>query len=241
MAGLAKWCLWQVSALNIGFAIVSNSPLDKGTCCCLAAVWYRCSISQSEYPVPTQYWCLICEQLPSEKCLWCLVHLTDWWSGLGELQRDKRRNLDTGSTEVGMPPGTSITWSLGFNKSSLVISIPPPSYWDPGAGMYITYDKGIPAKIGLTKISRRTKILVYGKNLTNCFDQFMALPCNARLACSMSFHLSERNSLRKLWSPKNTTILCWTMCLKGWNFFLHILFWNVPIYLLHIGNRLYRQ
>ena len=29
--------------------------------------------------------------------------------------------------------------------------------------MYITYDKGIPAKIGLTKISRRTKILVYGK------------------------------------------------------------------------------
>lgn len=31
--------------------------------------------------------------------------------------------------------------------------------------MYITYDKGIPAKIGLTKISRRTKILVYGKNL----------------------------------------------------------------------------
>jgi len=28
--------------------------------------------------------------------------------------------------------------------------------------MYITYDKGIPAKIGLTKISRRTKILVYG-------------------------------------------------------------------------------
>ena len=33
--------------------------------------------------------------------------------------------------------------------------------------MYITYDKGIPAKIGLTKISRRTKILVYGKNLTN--------------------------------------------------------------------------
>ena len=117
--------------------------------------------------IPTQYWCLICEQLPSEKCLWCLVHLTDWWSGLGELQRDKRRNLDTGSTEVGMPPGTSITWSLGFNKSSLVISIPPPSYWDPGAGMYITYDKGIPAKIGLTKISRRTKILVYGKNLTN--------------------------------------------------------------------------
>ena len=29
--------------------------------------------------------------------------------------------------------------------------------------MFITYDKGIPAKIGLTKISRRTKILVYGK------------------------------------------------------------------------------
>jgi len=28
--------------------------------------------------------------------------------------------------------------------------------------MYITYDKNIPAKIGLTKISRRTKILVYG-------------------------------------------------------------------------------
>ena len=37
--------------------------------------------------------------------------------------------------------------------------------------MYITYDKGIPAKIGLTKISRRTKILVYGtyvnKSLAN--------------------------------------------------------------------------
>ena len=29
--------------------------------------------------------------------------------------------------------------------------------------MYISYDKAIPAKIGLTKISRRTKILVYGK------------------------------------------------------------------------------
>ena len=29
--------------------------------------------------------------------------------------------------------------------------------------MFITYDKGIPAKIGLTKISRRTKVLVYGK------------------------------------------------------------------------------
>jgi len=28
--------------------------------------------------------------------------------------------------------------------------------------MFITYDKGIPAKIGLTKISRRTKVLVYG-------------------------------------------------------------------------------
>jgi len=28
--------------------------------------------------------------------------------------------------------------------------------------MYISYDKAIPAKIGLTKISRRTKILVYG-------------------------------------------------------------------------------
>ena len=28
----------------------------------------------------------------------------------------------------------------------------------------LSYDKGIPAKIGLTKISRRTKILVYGKN-----------------------------------------------------------------------------
>lgn len=28
--------------------------------------------------------------------------------------------------------------------------------------MYITYDKNIPAKFGLTKISRRTKILVYG-------------------------------------------------------------------------------
>ena len=192
MAGLAKWGLWQVSALNIGFAIVSNSPPDKGTCCCLAVVWYRCSISQSEYPVPTQYWCLICEQLPSEKCLWCLVHLTDWWSGLGELQRDKRRNLDTGSTEVGMPPGTSITWSLGFNKSSLVISIPPPSYWDPGAGMYITYDKGIPAKIGLTKISRRTKILVYGKNLTNTRQLLrpihgLSLQCKACMFNVLSF------------------------------------------------------
>ena len=36
--------------------------------------------------------------------------------------------------------------------------------WHPATlAMYITYDKGIPAKIGLTKISRRTKILVYGK------------------------------------------------------------------------------
>lgn len=29
--------------------------------------------------------------------------------------------------------------------------------------MYITYDVNIPAKIALTKISRRTKILAYGK------------------------------------------------------------------------------
>ena len=45
--------------------------------------------------------------------------------------------------------------------------------------MYITYDKGIPAKIGLTKISRRTKILVYGKNLTNTRQLLRPIPAHA--------------------------------------------------------------
>ena len=49
--------------------------------------------------------------------------------------------------------------------------VPQRPTWPGGVAprMYITYDKGIPAKIGLTKISRRTKILVYGKivNMTH--------------------------------------------------------------------------
>ena len=56
--------------------------------------------------------------------------------------------------------------------------------------MYITYDKGIPAKIGLTKISRRTKILVYGKNLTDTRQLpilGLSLQCKACMFNVLSF------------------------------------------------------
>ena len=38
--------------------------------------------------------------------------------------------------------------------------------------MFITYDKGIPAKIGLTKISKRTKVLVYGESTVQIYAEF---------------------------------------------------------------------
>ena len=77
---------------------------------------------------------------------------------------------------IELPP-TTIHWSLsGYQKCHLIgskpcqvsckmwpwsnKSCPLPSQ---RPEMFITYDKGIPAKIGLTKISRRTKVLVYGK------------------------------------------------------------------------------
>ena len=57
-ASLPKWGLWQVSALNIGFAIVSNSPPDKGTSAALLLfdINAQSANRNTTYPLNTDVW-----------------------------------------------------------------------------------------------------------------------------------------------------------------------------------------